>query len=75
MSENDNGTTYLGDGLYACLGSLDRSQIKVFAHNGIEETNTVYFDQFVLENFEKWVENLRERGVVPRSRQKRETKS
>lgn len=72
MSETDNGTTYLGDGLYA---SHDGHMIRVFANDGVTTTNTVYMETFVLENFEKWVENLRERGVVPRSRQKRETKS
>lgn len=58
----DTGTIYLGDGLYA---SHDGVQIRVFSHNGIHETNVVYMEPLVLENFEKWVENLRARGALP----------
>ena len=65
MAKNNNGTTYLGDGLYA---SHDGFMISVFAHNGVEVTNMVYFEDRVLENFEKWLKNLRERGVVPPAR-------
>lgn len=65
MAALPEGTIYLGDGLYA---NHDGVMISVFAHNGITATNTVYFEDEVLENFEKWVENLRARGVVPRRR-------
>lgn len=63
--KQDEGTIYLGDGLYA---AYDGVQIKLHAHDGFHETDTVYLETRVLEAFELWVKNLRERGVLPPSR-------
>lgn len=62
MAKNDNGTIYLGDGLYAEFAD---DQIKLFSHDGIRELSAVYLDVGVLVSFDLWTDNLRERGVLP----------
>lgn len=49
--------TYLGDGLYA---SFDGYQIKLYASNGMETTDTVYLDGDVLVRFLQYVEAVKE---------------
>jgi hypothetical protein len=49
---------YLGDGLYAVF---DGFQIELYAHNGIEKTNSVYLEPSVLKNFEDYVKSIREK--------------
>lgn len=54
-TENDitNGSTYLGDGLYA----KDRGDgtIMLFSHDGYSITNIVYLDESVLNAFLRFI--------------------
>lgn len=52
----DRDKVYLGDGLYA---EYDGWQIKLYASNGVEATDTVYLEPSVLAAFERYVERLR----------------
>lgn len=47
-----NYRKYLGDGLYA---DFDGYQIMLAANNGIHDTNVVYLEPEVLENFYQYV--------------------
>jgi hypothetical protein len=47
--------TYLGDGLYA---SFDGYQVELYASNGIEKTNSVFLEPWVLSAFLKYVAEL-----------------
>jgi hypothetical protein len=49
--------SYLGDGLYA---AFDGWQIELYAHNGIEKTNSVFLDSDTLAAFLKYVERLQQ---------------
>ena len=48
--------SYLGDGLFV---RWEQFQIKLYATDGITETNAVYLEPLVLEKFEMWVAELR----------------
>lgn len=54
--------TYLGDGLYA---SFDGYQIKLFAHNGISETDAIYIEPATLLAFERLIANFKAKGWAP----------
>lgn len=47
---------YLGDGLYA---SFDGYHVVLSAENGTYATDTVYLDDTVLVNFERYVADLK----------------
>ncbi len=49
---------YLGDGLYV---GFDGYQVKLYSHNGVHPTNSVYLEPEVLRAFVKW---LQENGMV-----------
>lgn len=50
-----NYRKYLGDGLY---GDFDGYQIILAANNGIIDTNVVYLEPSVLENFFHYIEYI-----------------
>ena len=52
---------YLGDGAYVYVAP-DRSVV-LYTSNGIDETNTVYLDPYVLGVFERWLVRVRELGL------------
>lgn len=52
----DRDKAYLGDGLYA---EYDGWQIKLYASNGVEATNTVYLEPQALRAFEAYVARLK----------------
>lgn len=52
----DRDKTYLGDGLFA---EYDGWQIKLYASDGIQETNTVYLEPQVLRAFEAYISKLK----------------
>lgn len=56
LSSIDRDKAYLGDGLYV---EYDGWQIKLYASDGVEATNTVYLEPAVLTAFEKYVKKLR----------------
>jgi hypothetical protein len=53
MSVHD---AYLGDGLYA---SFDGYQVELYAHNGIDKTNSVFLDSATLAAFVDYVARLK----------------
>lgn len=62
-----NFRRYLGDGLY---GDFDGYQFVLAASNGIVDTNTVYLDPGVLENFQayiQWVEQIKQDEIAKRN--------
>lgn len=48
MTENADTPTYLGDGLYVQRHGW---QLELYAHNGLEKTNSVYLDDSTLRSF------------------------
>lgn len=51
---------YLGDGLYV---DFDGYQIKLYAHDGMRATNTVYLEPRVLGRFLEYVEELKHNRI------------
>ena len=51
---------YLGDGLYV---DFDGYQIKLYAHDGLRATNVVYLEPRVLEQFFRYVEELKGKRI------------
>ena len=57
MAENEE--EYLGDGAYARLDSC--GDVVVYTSNGMQVTNEVVLEPHVLQTFERWLANLREK--------------
>lgn len=54
---------YLGDGLYA---DFDGYQVRLFAHNGVSDTNEVFLEPDVLSAFLRYVDSLKGGPVAAR---------
>ena len=47
---------YLGDGVYI---EVERNMLKLTTSDGIQNTNTIYFEDFVLDALESYIKRLR----------------
>lgn len=52
---------YLGDGCYV---DIENGMVKLTTSNGIHDTNTVFMEPEVLDSFERWIKEMRQRRAI-----------